>query len=97
MEKTEKDIVNRKITQETLERQKEILTRLLKSEKAELEREQEERREATEARDYERSNPEEIMEYFKMKNNEVELLKTLPPNLTPFYRNKVSEYFFRVE
>jgi len=34
---------------------------------------------------------------FKMKNNEVELLKTLPPNLTPFYRNKVSEYFFRVE
>jgi hypothetical protein len=97
MEKTEKDIVNRQITQETLERQKEILTRLLKSEKAELEREQEERREATEARDYERTNPEEIMEYFKLKNNEVELLKTLPPNLTPFYRNKVSEYFFRVE
>lgn len=97
MEKTEKDIVNRQITQETLERQKEILTRLLKSEKAELEREQEERREATEARDYERSNPEEIMEYFKLKNREVELLKTLPPNLTPFYRNKVSEYFFRVE
>jgi hypothetical protein len=97
MEKTEKDIVNRQITQETLNRQKEILTRMLKSEKAEMQREQEERREGTEARDYERSNPEEILEYFKLKNKEVELLKTLPPNLTPFYRNKVSEYFFRVE
>lgn len=97
MEQTEKDIVNRQITQETLERQKEILTRMLKSEKAEMQREQEERREATEARDYERSNPEELMEFFKLKSREVELLRTLPPNLTPFYRNKVSDYFFRVE
>ncbi len=97
MEMTEKDIVNRQVTQETLNRQKEILTRMLKSEKAEMQREQEERREGNEARDYERSNPEEILEYFKLKNQEVELLKTLPPNLTPFYRNKVSEYFFRVD
>lgn len=97
MEKTEKDIVNRQITQETLERQKEILTRMLKSEKAEMQREEEERRESNEARNYERSNPDEMFEFYKLKNREVELLKTLPPNLTPFFRNKVSEYFISFE
>lgn len=39
MEKTETDLVNKIITQETLNRQQEILTRLLESEKAEKERE----------------------------------------------------------
>ncbi len=97
MEKTEKDIVNRQITQQTIERQKDILTRMLKSEKAEMQREEEEKRESREARNYKLSNPEEILEYFKKKTHEVELLKTLPPNLTPFYRNKVSEYFIRFE
>ncbi len=97
MEKTEKDIVNRRVTQQTLERQQEILTRLLKSEKAEREREEEQRRESREARDYNISNPEEFPEFDKLRNREVELLKTLPPNLNPFYKNKVTEYFFRFE
>ncbi|MFU8843053.1 MAG: DUF4175 family protein, partial [Bacteroidales bacterium] len=39
MEQTETDLVNKMITQETLTRQKQILTRLLESEKAEMERE----------------------------------------------------------
>jgi hypothetical protein len=97
MEKTEKDIVNRNITQQTLKRQEEILTRLLKSEKAELQREEEQRRESQEARDYKISNPDEFFEYNKIKNREVELLKTVPPNLNPFYKNKVTEYFYRFE
>jgi hypothetical protein len=97
MEKTEKDIVNKKITQETIERQQDILTRLLKSEKAEREREEEQRRESTEARDNKISNPENFDQYNKIKNREVELLKTVPPNLNPFYKNKVSEYFYRFE
>ncbi len=97
MEKTEKDIVNKKITQETMERQQDIMTRLLKSEKAERQREEEQRRESTEARDSKISNPENFDQYNKIKNREVELLKTVPPNLNPFYKNKVSEYFYRFE
>ncbi len=97
MERTEKDIVNRNVTQQTLKRQEEILTRLLKSEKAELQREEEQRRESQEARDYKISNPDEFFEYNKIKNREVELLKTVPPNLNPFYKNKVTEYFYRFE
>lgn len=97
MEKTEKDIVNKKITQETLKRQQEILTRLLKSEKAEQQREQEQKRESKEAKNPKISNPDDLFEYYKIRNREVELLKTLPPNLKPFYKNKVTEYFYRFE
>jgi len=97
MEKTEKDIVNNQITNETLKRQQEILTRLLKSEKAEQQREEEQRRESREARDAKVSNPDEFFEYYKTKNRELELLKTLPPNLKPFYKIKVAEYFYRFE
>jgi len=95
MEKTERDIVNRKITQETLQRQEEILTRLLKSEKAERQREEEQRRESREAIDQKHSNPDNLFEFGKIKNRELELMQTVPPNLNPFYRNKVSEYFYR--
>lgn len=97
MEKTEKDIVNDKITRQTLERQQEILTRLLKSEKAERQREEEQRRESQEAKEYQVSNPDDLFEFYKIRNREVELLKTLPPNLKPFYKNKVTEYFYKFE
>jgi hypothetical protein len=97
MEKTEKDIVNNQITQQTIKRQQEILTRMLKSEKAEQQREEEKRRESTEARNAKISNPDEFFEYNKLKNRELELLKTLPPNLKPFYKNKVTDYFYRFE
>ena len=93
MEQTETDLVNKMITQETLMRQQEILTKLLEAEKAEREREQEERRESKEAQNEDYGNPEIFFEYIRRKNNETELLRTVPPNLNPFYRNMVDEYF----
>ncbi len=97
MEQTETDLVNKMITQETLLRQKQILTRLLKSEKAEMEREKEEKRESTEAKNQNYRNPDEIFKYKKVQFNEVELLETVPPSLKPFYKNKVNQYFFNFE
>jgi hypothetical protein len=93
MEQTETDIVNKQITRETMMRQQEILTKLLEAETAEREREQEERRESREAKDEDHSNPEIYLEYKRRKNNETELLRTVPANLNPFYRTKVDEYF----
>lgn len=93
MEETETDLVNKMITRETLMRQQEILTKLLEAEKAELEREQEQRRESREAKSEDYGNPEIFFEYIRRKNNETELLRTVPPNLNPFYREKVDEYF----
>ncbi|MEN8223900.1 MAG: hypothetical protein ABFS05_00955 [Bacteroidota bacterium] len=94
MEKTELDLVNKKLTEETLQRQEEIYTRLLKHEKAMREREKEERRESREAKNQNYSNPNEFLEYKRILLKEVELLKTVPPNLKPFYKRKVNEYFY---
>ena len=93
MEQTEKDIVNKAITNETMKRQQDILTRLLESEKAEREREQDEKRKSNEAKNQDLSNPSQFLEYKRMKEKELELLNTVPPSLTPFYKEKVNNYF----
>lgn len=93
MEETEEDILYQNITQETLKRQQEILTKLLESEKAERERELDEKRESKSAtQEYE--IPDDIWEqYQREKEKEIELYKTLPPNLKPYYRKQVNRYF----
>ncbi|MFZ4401409.1 MAG: DUF4175 family protein [Bacteroidales bacterium] len=94
MEKTETDLVNKMISQETLNRQKQILTRLLEHEKAEQKRDQEEKRESTEAKEQKFSNPNLFLQYKRIKSNEQEILKSVPPAMNSFYKNKVNEYFY---
>ena len=94
MEQTELDLVNKRLNEETIQRQEEILTRLLKHEKAMREREKEERRESKEVKNHEQGNPGEFLEYNKLLLKEVELLKTVPPDLKPYYKRKVNEYFY---
>ncbi|MBA4239560.1 MAG: hypothetical protein C0448_02450 [Sphingobacteriaceae bacterium] len=93
MEQTEKDIVNRQITQETMKRQQDIITKLLESEKAEREREQDEKRKSNEAKNEILSNPTQFLEYKRLREKELELLNTVSPSLTPYYKQKVNEYF----
>ena len=97
METTETELVNKILTQQTMERLKEIETRLLKHEKAELKREQEEKRESKEGKDINKRNPDEFNEYNKLQDKEIELLRTVPPNLRPYYREKVNQYFYYFE
>lgn len=97
MEETESDLVNKNITAETIARQQEILDKMLEFEKAEQQREQDEQREANEALNYELSNPDGFSEYNRQKQQEAELLRTVPPALTPYYKNKVNLYFSGVE
>jgi hypothetical protein len=96
MEKTESDLVNKQITDETIKRQRDILTRLLESEKSMRERELDEKREGEKAKQQENEVPKEFQEYIKAKEKEIELLKTVPPRLNPYYKNEVNEYFKRV-
>lgn len=97
MEETETDLVNKNINAETLKRQQEILDKMLEFEKAEQQREQDEQRQANEAKNYELSNPEGFSEYNRQKQQEAELLRTVPPALVPYYKNKVNLYFSGVE
>ncbi|MEO8087941.1 MAG: DUF4175 family protein [Bacteroidota bacterium] len=97
MEETENDIVNRNITEQTLNRQQEILTRLLESERAERERDQDEQRKSEEAKNYQKRNPPAFEEYKKLKLKEMELLRTVPPELNSYYKQKVNDYFQAIE
>ncbi len=97
MERTETDLVNKMITNQTLLRQQEILTRLLESEKAERVRELEEQRESKEAKNQKISNPEEFFKYKGIKDNQTEILRSIPPGLKPFYKRKVNDYLFNFE
>lgn len=97
MEKTEEDIINRQITQQTIERQQEILTRLLEAEKSVRERETEERRESEVAKQQNVSIPPSFSKYLKQKEKQIELLKTVPPNFTQYFKQEVGDYFKKIE
>lgn len=93
MEQTETDLVNKKIQQETLIRQQEILGHLLEAEKAEREREQDNKRESKTGKTIAPDYTIILQEYQKLKLKELELLRTVPPSLNSFYKNKVGDYF----
>jgi chromosome segregation ATPase len=97
MEETEKELVNKNLNSQTINRQRDILTRLLDSEKAQKERDEEERREAEQAKDKIRTNPSQFADYIKVKEKQIELLKTIPPALSPYYRKQVDEYFKKIQ
>ena len=97
MEETETDLVNKMLTKETMMRQQQILDKLLDYEKAEKQKETEQKRLAEQPKNEENRNQSGFLEYNKQKEKEAELLKTVPPSLKPFYKNKVTEYFNKFE
>jgi hypothetical protein len=97
MEQTEIDLVNKRLTEQLIKRQEEILTRLLQAEDAMREQELDKEREAKSAKQLERPVPPEFEDYLKLKEKEIELLRTVPPKLNPYYKKEVMEYFNRLE
>lgn len=97
MKETEQDLLNNNVTQRTIERQKEIETRLLESEKSERERDMDNKRKSETGIEKERINPPSLDEFLKLKEQQIELLKTIPPNLTPYYKKEVNQYFQTIE
>ncbi|HEY5690417.1 MAG TPA: DUF4175 family protein [Cyclobacteriaceae bacterium] len=97
MEQTEMDLINKQITEQTIRRQRDILTRLLEAEKSMREQKMDEERKGETAKEYQKEIPRAFEEYLRLKEKEVELLKTVPPKLYPYYKKEVSEYFKRIE
>ncbi len=62
-----------------------------------MKRDQEEKRESIEAKDKNYGNPNQFFQYKRTKSNELDLLKTVPPVLNSFYKNKVNEYFYNFD
>ncbi len=93
MDKVEIDLVNKRLNNETLKRQEEIMTRLLEHEKAERERGLDEQRKAETATQKERKMPPSLEEYIKKREAEIEQYKTVSPALKPYYKQLVEDYF----
>lgn len=95
MEETEKELVNKRLTRETLMRQQDILTRLLEHEKAERKQEEEQRREATQGKDLPKPSPQYLEPFMKKKKNGQDLLEQVPPEMQPWYKQKYKDYMTR--
>ena len=93
LEDQEKGLVNKKWDEEMVRRQKEILTRLLESEKALEERGFDEQRESKSGKDEDFGNQIEFLEYKKQKEKQIELLRTLDPSFSKYYKDRANEYF----
>ncbi len=93
LEEQEKNIINKNSNKDLVNRQKEILTRLLESEKALMERGYEEKRESKSGKDEDSSNKIRFDEYNKTKLKEIELLKSADPSLKFYYKEKANQYF----
>jgi hypothetical protein len=93
MEQTETDLVNKKITEESLKRQQQIQTRLLEAEKAEQEREQDKQRESRAGKNTPPGYIKALQNYEQLKAKQVEQIHTVPSALNLYYKQKIKRYF----
>ncbi len=93
MEKTESDLYNKNINQQTINRQQEIMSRLLETEKAIKEREQDQAREAAQGKTQQSPANIKFEQFKKTKTAEIDLMRTVPPNFKPYYKEKTNAYF----
>ncbi|MFA4867446.1 MAG: hypothetical protein WC623_04565 [Pedobacter sp.] len=93
MKATEAELVNKRLEQETMNRQKELLTKLLNAENAQHEQDQDAKRESKAGKDFPPSYQKMLDKFKANEKNETEWLQKLPPNLNHYYKNKITEYF----
>jgi hypothetical protein len=96
LEKQERDLVNKRLDNNMIERQSRILTRLLESEKALLERGIDEKRESKDGKSENYGNQIRFNEYNKEKLKQIELLRSVDPSYKKYYKDRANEYFNRV-
>lgn len=96
MEQTEKDLVNKKISEETVKRQEQIKTRMLEAEKADQEREQDQQRESKAGKDIAPGYIKALQNYQQLKNKQTEQVRTVPPTLNYYYKSKIKSYFDQI-
>jgi hypothetical protein len=92
MEQQERDLINGKLTPQLIERNKEILTRLLEHEKAERQQGEEDKRESNNAKVYSSTPPPELKAVTLKKLKEKEMLRRKPAQLNEYYQKTVDDY-----
>ena len=95
MKKLEEEIVNKKITNKTVQRNQEIISRMLESEKAMQEREKDQKRKSNEFKgSLKPRNIDPLQFEQNMKKNQ-DFLKSQPIEYQPYYKDKINQYYLR--
>lgn len=95
MEKLEEDLVNKKVNKQTIERNREIISRMLEAEKAQQKRDQEEKRKSNEYKGsrFDRQVDELLYKQHLKKNQD--FLEQNPIQYFPYYKAKINEYYLK--
>ena len=96
LEENEEDIINLELDNEFFARQQQIEIKMLEAQNAERKREKEKRREAETAINFKKEGVNNLEDYFKEKEFELELIRMLNPEMSGYYKNKVQEYNLEV-
>jgi septal ring factor EnvC (AmiA/AmiB activator) len=96
MDETENDLVNKRINPTLKNRQKQIETRLLEAEKAIKEQELDPKRKSNAGVTFTRPTPPDLEKFKKENEKQLELIRTTPPNFTPFYKKQTDNYFKKI-
>ena len=95
MERLEEDLVNKRVTRQTIERNQKILSRMLESEKAQEKRDQDEKRKSNEYKGAGFDHQvDELFYKQQLKRNE-EFLRQNPIQFHPYYKSKINEYYLK--
>lgn len=92
LEQNRMELMNKNISQKTITRQNQIMTRLLEAEKAEIERDYDQKRESETADQEFYSNPVKYFELNKKEKNRLENLEQNLFKLNNFYNKKYRQY-----
>ena len=95
MEKLEEDIVNKRITNQTIKRNKDIMSRMLKAENAQQEREKDEKRKSNEYKGPNKGHTVDELRYEESIRKQQDFLRTNPIEYERFYKEKINEYFLK--
>ncbi len=93
MEQTERDLVNRKISEEALKRQQQIQSHLLEAQKADQQREQDQQRQSNAGKDMPPGYIKALQEYQQTREKQTEQVKTVPEEINFYYKLKIKSYF----
>lgn len=97
MKLTESELVNKKLLQESINRQNSIVQKMLEAENADREQDKDNKRTAKAGSVFPPSYQILLEKFTKDQKSETELLRKLPLNLNDFYKSKVQEYFKKLK
>ena len=93
MEQTETDLVNKRLTEQTIMRQRDIMTRLLEAEKLPASATWTINGRLNLHRERPTACRPRLKNTLQAKQKQTELLKTISPAMNSYYKQEVNEYF----